>query len=97
LRNSVKRLAVWCKQNRHRDIGEQCQLLSSKLRGHYNYYGVIGNYQSLAKFFHHVKRLHYYWLNRRSQKRSYTWAGYEALLRVHSLEKPRIGARKAAL
>jgi RNA-directed DNA polymerase len=92
-RNSVKRVAEWCKKNRHRRLGEQFQLLNAKLRGYYNYYGVRGNYDSLNEFFQQVQRLHLKWLNRRSQRQSYNWSGYRALLRHFSLERPRIVGR----
>jgi len=91
-RNSVKRVAEWCKQNRHRRVGEQFKLLNAKLRGYYNYYGVIGNYASLAEFFYHVQRLHLKWLNRRSQRPSYNWEGYRMLIQYFALERPRIVA-----
>jgi len=94
-RNSVKRVAEWCKQNRHRRVGEQFQRLNAKLRGYYNYYGVRGNYASLNEFFQQVQRLHLKWLNRRSQRQSYNWAGYRELLRHFALARPRIAARSA--
>ncbi len=92
-RNSVKRVAEWCKKNRHRRVGEQFKLLNAKLRGYYNYYGVRGNYQSLNEFFQQVQRLHLKWLNRRSQRQSYNWAGYRELLQHFALARPRIAAR----
>src|SRR6266852_3574081 len=67
--------------NRHRRGGEQFKLLNAKLRGYYNYYGVRGNYESLDKFFYQVRRLHLKWLNRRSQRPSYNWTGYDELIR----------------
>ncbi len=92
-RNSVKRVAEWCKKNRHRRVGEQFQLLNAKLRGYYNYYGVRGNYDSLNEFFQQVQRLHLKWLNRRSQRQSYNWAGYRELLQHFTLARPRIATR----
>jgi RNA-directed DNA polymerase len=92
-RSSVKRVAEWCKQNRHRRVGEQFQRLNAKLRGYYNYYGVRGNYASLNEFFQQVQRVHLKWLNRRSQRQSYNWAGYRALLQHFALARPRIVAR----
>jgi RNA-directed DNA polymerase len=92
-RSSVKRVAEWCKQNRHRRVREQFQLLNAKLRGYYNYYGVHGNYASLDKFFYRVRRLHLKWLNRRSQRQSYTWAGYHELTQCFALARPRIVGR----
>jgi RNA-directed DNA polymerase len=92
-RNSVKRVAEWCKKNRHRRVREQFSLLSAKLRGYYNYYGVRGNYDSLNEFYQQVQRLHLKWLNRRSQRQSYNWAGYRELLQHFTLERPRIVER----
>lgn len=92
-RSSVKRVAEWCKQNRHRRVGEQFKLLNAKLRGYYNYYGVRGNYDSLNEFFQQVQRLHLKWLNRRSQRQSYNWAGYRALIQHFALIRPHIVGR----
>ncbi len=92
-RNSVKRVAEWCKKNRHRRLAEQFKLLSAKLRGYYNYYGVNGNYQSLKEFYHLAQGLHLKWLNRRSQRPSYTWDGYYALREHFALERPHIVGR----
>jgi RNA-directed DNA polymerase len=89
-RSSVNRVTEWCKQNRHRRIKEQFQLLNAKLRGYYNYYGVRGNYDSLAEFHYRLQRLHHKWLNRRSQRTSYTWEGYLALCKDFALLRPRI-------
>jgi len=92
-RSSVKRVAEWCKKNRHRRVGEQFKRLNAKLRGYYHYYGVTGNYDSLKEFFQLVQRLHLKWLNRRSQRPSYTWEGYYALVHHFALERPRIVGR----
>jgi group II intron reverse transcriptase/maturase len=92
-RSSVKRVAEWCKENRHRRVGEQFKRLNAKLRGYYNYYGVNGNYGSLKEFFQLVQRLHLKWLNRRSQRPSYTWEGYYALVQHFALARPRIVGR----
>jgi Retron-type reverse transcriptase len=92
-RNSVKRVAEWCRKNRHLRVKEQFRRLNAKLRGYYNYYGVNGNYASLDEFFQQLQRLHQKWLNRRSQRPSYTWAGYVALRQHFALERPHIVGR----
>jgi RNA-directed DNA polymerase len=92
-RGSIKRAAEWCKKNRHLRMTEQCKRLNAKLRGYYNYYGVNGNYASLNEFYHQLKRLHLKWLNRRSQRPSYTWEGYLALTQHFKLARPRIVGR----
>jgi len=40
-------IANWCKEHLHEAIGEQHRILSAKLRGHYQYYGVRGNFKML--------------------------------------------------
>lgn len=92
-RNSVKRVAAWCKQNRHVRLPEQFKRLNAKLRGYYNYYGVHGNYDSLKEFYQLVKGLHLKWLNRRSQRPSYTWAEYHRLSQTFTLARPYIVGR----
>jgi len=93
LRNSLKRVTEWCRQNRHRRVREPVQLLNAKLRGYKNYYGVSGNSASLDEFFYQVRRIHQRWLNQRSQRRSYTWAAYNELMCLLRLEQPRIVPR----
>lgn len=46
------------------------------LRGHIQYYGVSGNLRSVRKYYYFALKLLYKWLNRRSQRRSMTWARY---------------------
>jgi SOS response regulatory protein OraA/RecX len=64
--------------------------LSMKLRGYYNYYGVIGNYESLNEFFRNALRILKKWINRRSQKHKYNWKRFRMMLEHHRIEKPRI-------
>ena len=64
--------------------------LNRKLRGYWNYYGIRGNSESLSDYFYQVKSILLKWLNRRSQKRSYNWTGFKALLKDFPLVKPRI-------
>jgi len=90
LEASLKRITQWCRKNRNLELRELFWKLNAKLRGYYNYYGVVGNYESLAQFFHRGVRILFKWLNRRSQRRSYNWAGFTALLKHYQVEKPRI-------
>jgi hypothetical protein len=67
--------------------------LNAKLRGYYNYYGVVGNYASLNQFFRQAMRILFKWLNRRSQRRSFNWQGFQELLKHFQVEQPRIVGR----
>ena len=93
LRSSLKSFTDWCKENRHLKLRVLCEQLNSKLCGHYNYYGVHGNYMSLKQFFNAAMRILMKWLNRRSQRRSYNWAGFNAVLQHLRVERPRIAGR----
>jgi group II intron reverse transcriptase/maturase len=88
LKKAFRRIFEWCRGHRHMRVKEQCEALNSKLRGHYNYYGITNNFQSLSKFFHEVKRIWRYWLNRRSQKKRMPWSRFNLLLQQHTLRKP---------
>jgi RNA-directed DNA polymerase len=80
LRASIAVFTEWIKKNRNKKISELMITLRAKYRGYWNYYGVIGNYDSLKTFYYHTIRILFKWLNRRSQRLSYNWAGFKALL-----------------
>ena len=90
LRASVRAFTEWIKEYRHSRITTLMKALSRKLRGYWNYYGVRGNTESLSRFYDQCLRLLFKWLNRRSQKRSYTWDGFKAMLRRFAIPTPRI-------
>ena len=101
LRGSLKNFTQWCRFSRHQRLDVLFKKMNAKLRGYYAYYGVIGNYGRLKEFFREAVRILFKWLNRCSQRRSYNWAGFQELLELFKIEKPRIvgrpKARKAAL
>jgi RNA-directed DNA polymerase len=97
-RASLKRFTEWCRTECRKKARQWVPELNMKLRGYYRYYGVNGNYASLNEFHYHMGRILFKWLNRRSQRRSYNWAGFKELLKHFRLEKPRIyGRPKRAL
>jgi len=64
--------------------------LSQKLQGHWNYYGVSGNGEMLSKFLWQVCRMMYKWLNRRTQRKSCNWRGFQEMLLHFRVPRPRI-------
>ncbi len=92
LRRSLKGIQQWCKRNSHRPLRCQQQKLSQKILGHYAYYGVRGNIDSMAKFLYQVKVHWHYWLNRRSRKGDgMTWPRFNKLLEdILRLPLPRV-------
>jgi group II intron reverse transcriptase/maturase len=90
LRASIGAFTEWIKTNRNKKISKLMITLRAKYRGYWNYYGVIGNYDSLKTFFNRTSRILFKWLNRRSQKLSYNWAGFNDLLKQFLIPAPRI-------
>ena len=90
LRASLAIFTAWIRSSRHRPLSVIIQTLKAKYRGYWNYYGVVGNSASVALFFYRSKRILFKWLNRRSQRRSYTWTGFQALLDQVGISVPRI-------
>lgn len=81
MRRSLKEMHLWCKKHRHKALEWQFTKLCQKLQGHYAYYGVTGNYRSVAEFRHLVIRIWRHWLNRRSRKRDgMGWNRFHVLL-----------------
>ena len=68
LNRSLKAISEWCKRNCHTPLGYQHRQLSLKVRGHYNYYGVRGNFGSLSTFRYQARQRWLHALLRRSQK-----------------------------
>jgi len=85
---AVRKVSEWCRKNRHRPVAEQFKALASKLRGHYQYFGMTGNGRALKNFFSAVRRAWHRWLNRRSQRNNTQWDRFEKLLQYYVLPKP---------
>ena len=90
LLSSLIKFSLWCRKCRNFRLRKIFKLLNVKLRGYYNYYGVIGNFASLQKFFRQAMRILYKWLNRRSQKRSFCYNIFSQIEKFYHIEKPRI-------
>jgi hypothetical protein len=71
-------------------IKEYMKVLNSKIQGHINYYAIYGNMRSVKNFVNEVRTLLNRWLNRRSQRKSFNWAGYIKFLAKYPLPKVRM-------
>lgn len=89
--NKCREMTIWLKKIRNLSKPKEWWgILNSKLRGHYQYYGVSENYRSIQAYYKHTIRTLYKWLNRRSQKLSMNWTQFIEYLIKYPLEKPRI-------
>lgn len=96
-RTSRKKFGKKCKEV-HRKIGkmrnlplpEMIKKINQMLVGYYHYYGITDNSERIGTFSLEVRKSLFFWLNRRSQKRSYNWNTYNEMLKVYPLARPKI-------
>jgi group II intron reverse transcriptase/maturase len=87
-RRTLKRLSEWCRRNQHRPVGWQHDRIAKALRGHYNYFGLVGNWAALNRLRRGALAIWRKWLNRRSQNNHMPWPRFHELLKRHPLPVP---------
>jgi RNA-directed DNA polymerase len=90
LNRSMRDITLWCRNHRHFALKAQHHMLCLKLRGHYGYYGIKGNYRLLEQLYEHTKQAWVKWLNRRGGKKHFGWKAFAQLEEVLPLPLPRI-------
>jgi group II intron reverse transcriptase/maturase len=90
IKRALKAVYDFCRSQRHRAVEEQHAGLCSRLRGHFNYFGVNGNYPALVRLVNGARSAWFKWLNRRSQRSRLTWRRFTAMLRTYALPEPSI-------
>nr|MDA3817369.1 hypothetical protein [Prolixibacteraceae bacterium] len=75
----VKDFHDTCMIHKHERLKDQFKLLASKLRGRYQYYGIRGDFVAIRRMYQNCLCSWFKWLNRRSQRNSYTWQGFYEL------------------
>ena len=93
LRRSVQTIADGCRRYRHLPVKAQHAALTRRIRGHFNYFGVSGNFRSLLRLVEEAKRAWYKWLRRRSQQAHLNRERFGELLKRFPLPRPRIMVR----
>jgi len=89
--SKAKAVKEWIKNNRALPVKEMIQTINQKLRGHYQYYGVTDNIKGIRNYFKIVRWLLFKWVNRRSQRQSYTTETFfNGLLKTFPLLEPKI-------
>jgi group II intron reverse transcriptase/maturase len=90
LGRSLKAISQWCRKNLHQPLREQVEVLGRKLKGHFGYYGITGNYDALARFRNEVIRLWRKWLARRGDPQGMPWERMRRLLAFYYLPEARV-------
>ncbi|MDF2701055.1 MAG: Retron-type reverse transcriptase [Haloplasmataceae bacterium] len=85
----IKIIKKWIRENLHMEINDFIKRINLRLGGHYRYYGVTDNSKGITKYYREVLKCFYKVLNRRSQKRSFTWDKYKLYIEPR-LMKPKL-------
>lgn len=86
----LAKMKEWIRGSRTTLVWELVDKLREKLLGHYQYYGVTDNIRMLIRYQYEVNRLLYKWLNRRSQRKSFTWEKFNLFLKKCKFPRPKI-------
>lgn len=87
----IKSSKKWLKENMHLNVKLLIEKLNVKLEGHYRYYGVTGNSNSISKFRYIIIGQLFRILNRRSQRNRYTWEDFDnKILKRFPVKLPKI-------
>lgn len=77
VRNMLKPKEIW-------------QIVAAKLAGHYNYYGVSGNFEPMQTYYLRTRNQLFRWLNKRSEKTSFSWEKFQRYLEAYPLPEPKL-------
>ena len=90
LRRALVAIHQWLRQHRSGyKLPDLWQAIALKMRGHFTYFGVTDNSRALYQLQEGVRKLLFKWLNRRSQRRSFTWASFRRYYARYPLPRPR--------
>ena len=90
LGRSLKAISKWCRKNLHEPLREQVEVLGRKLKGHFGYYGITGNYDALWRYKQAVIGIWRKWLARRGDPQGMPWTRMRRLLAFYYLPPPRV-------
>ncbi len=77
----IGEFAYWARRSRSvLRKGEMLRRAKSRVMGHLNYYAITDNSDKCTSYHYHVTRILFKWLNRKSQRKTYTWEGYRQAL-----------------
>ncbi len=88
---SLSRFTDWARKSRGRlSKGQMLRNAGSRVLGHLNYYAITDNSERCNSYVYHASQILFKWINRKSQRRSYTWEGFRQALNYVGWPKPTI-------
>ena len=90
LKSKRRIVKMWLRENMHMPVKRLIMKLNRKLQGHYNYYGIIGNYAAMHGFREYVLDRLKATLNRRGASKKLTEEAFRKLIAANPVVMPRI-------
>ena len=91
LGQSLRNFTDWAKKARHvLKKGEMLRQARSRVLGHLSYYAITDNSDRCSYYVYRTKHTLFKWLNRKSQRKAYTWGHFEQALNWVKWPKPTI-------
>jgi group II intron reverse transcriptase/maturase len=91
LGQSLRKFTDWAKKARHvLKKGEMLRQARTRVIGHLSYYAITDNSARCSYYVYRTKRILFKWLNRKSQRKAYTWERFSQALIWVKWPQPRI-------
>ncbi len=91
LGQSLRKFTVWAmKVNFVLKKGEMFRQARRRVNGHLNYYAITDNLERCGYYAYRATHILFKWLNRKSQRKAYTWASFTQALIWVRWPKPRV-------
>jgi len=82
LNQSLRKFTEWAIESRNTlRKGEMLRRAKARVVGHLNYYAITDNGRMCGIYLYHATRILFKWINRKSQRKSYTWEGFNQVLK----------------
>lgn len=79
----------WARKSRNfLKKGDMLRIGRAKVLGHLSYYAITDNSKRCVCFLYHATRVLFKWMNRKSQRKCYTWKGYKQALNWVNWPRP---------
>jgi len=90
---ALRKFCDWAQKSRNLlKKGEMLRIGKAKVTGYLSYYAITDNSPKCVSFLYYATRILFKWLNRKSQRKTYTWKGYNQALKW--VNWPRLYIRK---
>ena len=78
---SLRAFSHWARHARHKQTkGEMLARAKARVQGHLAYYAITDNARQCSTYVYRARRILHKWLNRKSQRKAYTWAQFHQAL-----------------